>query len=365
MKSNLLKAILACLLLTTVATGQNKKQKPFDFQKTAQKITGPANTTTVSNVYSFSTFTAAYVPIGGANLTGGLKWDDLDYSVPLGFNFTLYGQTTSTLNLFEARLLSPNDINNDPYWTSIMPIFEDLCDRAYDPNVDNEGDPGGISTISYTTTGTPGNRICKIQVSNAGFYEENNNGPSVSNLNFQTWVYETSNTIEIHYGIMSIQNAATNLINGSNGFVVGLADSIDVNASSSPRSNMLNGNSTSPTVVAWTTSLTSAVTPNVGNGRVYRFTNLGGSVGLIEQNTSSQINIYPSPAKDMLSVNLNNEPSEVLTARIYNQLGQVVAEQSITGANTSLNIASLTAGVYLIKVTNRSEQIVSKRFIKE
>ena len=111
----------------------------------------------------------------------------------------------------EVRICSFDDLVNGNYLTTGSPIFEDLCDRAFNPNTDNEGDPGGISPISYTTTGIAGSRICKIQVSNAGFYGENNqNGTSVSFINYQLWLYETTNDIEFRYGSVSIQTPSLN-----------------------------------------------------------------------------------------------------------------------------------------------------------
>jgi hypothetical protein len=360
MKSRVLSLCVLCLSTVFTISAQNKKMK---FSSINQNKT--ANTTTVSSMYSFSTFTAAYVPIGGASLTGGLKWDDLDYSMPIGFNFSLYGQTSNTLSLFEARLLSTGDVTTDPILNIIAPMFEDLCDRAYDPNVDNEGDPGGISNISYTTTGTPGNRICKIQVSNAGFYEENSNGPSVSNVNFQTWLYETSNIVEIRYGLVSIQNAATNLYNGALGFVVGLADSLDANNFTSPRSNMLDGGSSSPTVVPWSSTLNTAVTPTITNGRVYRFTMLNSTTGLNENIFDKAITIFPNPAKNAITLHLNVAPQHVFTAKVLNQLGQTVSEQNIDKGKTIIDLQSLNSGLYFIQISNEKGIVQTKRFVKE
>lgn len=350
--------IATCFTLT--ANAQKTKKESFHFNQS--KLSTAVGVNTISTLYSFSTFTAAYVPITGTSLTGGLKWDDLSYSLTVGFNAKLYNQQGTTLDLSEARAVGFGDLFNDPTISFIGGIFEDMCDRSYDPNVDNEGDPGGTSPISYTTTGTPGNRICKIQVSNAGFYEENDaNGVSVSSVNFQTWIYETSGDIEIRYGNINIQNQSINLISGTNGIVCGLIDSLDTNTGAAPRANVLGGtNSNSPSVVLWNASTPPSVNATIANGRVYRFARNNATVGLNELSTNkTSFKLFPNPAKDKIKI---DSPVENAQISITNILGMEVKRSN--HSNTSeINVSDLPFGIYTVALISDNKIMQTQKLV--
>ena len=81
---------IAALLMCSVISFSQKKSEKYRLLKNDFGKLHSAAVASVSNLYTFSTFTAPYVPITGASLTNGEKWDDLDFAVPLGFNFPLY-----------------------------------------------------------------------------------------------------------------------------------------------------------------------------------------------------------------------------------------------------------------------------------
>jgi hypothetical protein len=348
----------ACFTLT--ANAQKTKKEQFHFNQ--NKLSAAAAVNTISTLYTFSTFTAAYVPITGTSLTGGLKWDDLSYSLTIGFNAKLYSQQGTSLSLSEARTVGFDDFFNDPTVSLIAGMLEDMCDRSYDPNVDNEGDPGGTSPISYTTVGTPGNRICKVQVSNAGFFGENDaNGVSVSFVNFQTWIYETSGDIELRYGSVNIQNQALNLNNGASGIICGLIDSLNTTTGASPRANMLGGtNSNSPSVVLWNATTPPSVNATITSGRVYRFARNNGTVGLNELATNNiAFKLFPNPAKDKIKID-----SQIANAQISitNILGMEVKRVNHNGIS-EINVSDLPTGVYTIALVANSKVLQTQKLV--
>jgi hypothetical protein len=72
------------------------------------------------------------------------------------------------------------------------------------------------------------------------------------------------------------------------------------------------------------------------------------------------LTVYPNPTKDILNIETKNN-STISSASVYNTLGQIV--MSTTTANT-INVSSLTTGIYFIKVKlNNKESII--KFIKE
>lgn len=349
-----------------MAQNQTAKLLAPEYFKAKQTNLTAAGITSVSSMYAFSTFTAPYVPIAGTSLTNGVKWDDSIFVAPVGFNFTLYNQTNNSVRLLGGSFFTTGALGNDSIYPIMAPMFENICDKAFDANVDTEGAPGGQSPILYSTTGTPGNRIFKIQVTNAGFHAENKGGgPSTSSVNFQLWLYETSNIIEFRYGAVSIQNATLNLANGNNGFISGLADSLLVTQSTAPQANMLNGNSSNPSVVPWSTAGTAAVTPTITNGRVYRFTRLTAPTGLAKATLSSAIRVFPNPITNVLNIHVSDNFKTDLEITIFNSLGQNVYKGFVSDSETALNLRDLAKGVYFLSVHDGKTGVYNTKFIKE
>lgn len=70
--------------------------------------------------------------------------------------------------------------------------------------------------------------------------------------------------------------------------------------------------------------------------------------------------VYPNPAKEFLVVNCDEE---IETVKIYNVIGEQVI--FVKGLSTSLNVASLTNGIYTVKITTESGNQAVKKFVKE
>lgn len=73
------------------------------------------------------------------------------------------------------------------------------------------------------------------------------------------------------------------------------------------------------------------------------------------------LKLYPNPVKDILNLSFDKE---ITTVSIYNLLGQEVITKSVNSNETLINVAGLTAGNYLIKVTSNNEVKIVK-IIKE
>jgi hypothetical protein len=75
-----------------------------------------------------------------------------------------------------------------------------------------------------------------------------------------------------------------------------------------------------------------------------------------EANTDTQMNVYPSPATDKISVVLSNNQEIV----VFNLMGQVIATyEGHAGINT-LDITSLRTGVYFISAGNETQKFIVK-----
>lgn len=81
----------------------------------------------------------------------------------------------------------------------------------------------------------------------------------------------------------------------------------------------------------------------------------GGTAGLSAESEETMI-VYPNPVSEVLY--FNGISSEALTVVVYNAMGQIVVEQTVTNA---LSVSSLPKGTYTVVVNNTYSQI----FIKE
>lgn len=73
--------------------------------------------------------------------------------------------------------------------------------------------------------------------------------------------------------------------------------------------------------------------------------------------------IAPNPATSVLTVNL--EKAEAVTLLVINQVGQNVLTQQSTDAVTTLDVASLPAGVYFLAVVSEKGVMRTQRFVKQ
>lgn len=103
------------------------------------------------------------------------------------------------------------------------------------------------------------------------------------------------------------------------------------------------------------------------NGGLYNkdvtfvFTKFPTNVGNVSK-AGDRIVIYPNPASDEINVSLENE--NVKKIAIYNLLGNKVSDYRVSGNNVStvkLNIANIPTGVYFMRFSNASGNIIATR----
>lgn len=121
-------------------------------------------------------------------------------TIPLGFNFkwALGNRNIDSIVIdTDGILYAPQDFNSstDNPIRSMMPYEADMTDRGFNNS------SAAVSPISYLTTGVAGSRIGKIEFRNAGFY---NDITTNDFINFQIWLYESTNIIEYRYGASNV-----------------------------------------------------------------------------------------------------------------------------------------------------------------
>ncbi len=72
------------------------------------------------------------------------------------------------------------------------------------------------------------------------------------------------------------------------------------------------------------------------------------------------LNVYPNPAQDRITVHTS---AQTKTVRILSLSGRFVAEKTLTGSETTLNIEDLETGVYLVSL-HGAQGVITVRFVK-
>ncbi len=80
----------------------------------------------------------------------------------------------------------------------------------------------------------------------------------------------------------------------------------------------------------------------------------------IVRTDAANITVYPNPASDMISIKGNS----ILSVRIYNTLGQVVAEMTGNGSQAvSVSTSNLKSGLYIVTVEDASGNIGEQKIV--
>ena len=310
---------------------------------------------TFGQTYSFEVLQRNYEPLTESySVTNGYIWLLFDAEIPLGLEFNYFGQTSTSLYVYEdfsaphILTTSDNPIGTNPF---LMPFGASIVDRAMDEDYLNEGMPGGLSEISYHHTTIAGERVFILEYENVGFEGDITlNGISTDFANFQVWIYD-SDIIEIHFGESSITDFSSSFLNQP-GPIVSLMPEItlDGNANGGPSAPFysLNGPAQAPQLQYGETM--SYITGMPPSGTVYRFTPMPLSVN--ETASSARKVVYPSLITNVFNIK-DHEKFDSL--RIFAADGTLVKKTSQLSAQT--DISDLPPGVYFIVLENSSEKI--------
>ena len=78
--------------------------------------------------------------------------------------------------------------------------------------------------------------------------------------------------------------------------------------------------------------------------------------------------MYPVPAKDYLTINVNSTVDSNFKLEIYNSVGKRMMEKKIylNNGRRDIDLSGFSHGIYLIKLYKENgDQIFSQKFIKE
>ncbi|KAA9339743.1 T9SS type A sorting domain-containing protein [Hymenobacter busanensis] len=78
---------------------------------------------------------------------------------------------------------------------------------------------------------------------------------------------------------------------------------------------------------------------------------------------TERIQVYPNPAHAVLT--LSSLPAPSVQAEVTDAIGRVVLRQTLTGTTPQLNVASLRAGLYQLRLLTNGQAVQFARFVKE
>lgn len=303
--------------------------------------------------YTFTAFNETYVPLSEATVIDeGVVWDDPEWVVPIGFDFTYMDETFNQL-LFIGSGAQMVPFIQEQEVALLIPYLSDIMNASF---------TDFVSPVRYTLEGPAGLRIFKLEWSNVGFYDEGFGFETFNNItNFQLWLYESTNDFEIRFGPNTIKSAEVVHFYGVPGVLLG--KNFSLNGESWEALWTLSGNPSSPTVqvaslVQDDLDPTQLLTGEPADGQVYHF-----DTGIVSVFEEEQKNLgliaYPTYVNESINLRSNHEHNVI--ARVYDVTGRIAQNWVITPGTSVQSTAGLASGSYLIQVDGQE----AIRFIKE
>lgn len=78
--------------------------------------------------------------------------------------------------------------------------------------------------------------------------------------------------------------------------------------------------------------------------------NLSEITDIAKYNKSNSINVFPNPAADIISLNIESINNDDLKMNIYNVMGTLVKSEVLKQTQPQINISDLSNGVYMVEI---------------
>ncbi len=300
--------------------------------------------------YTFnSTTTNTYQNLDSAiSLNVNIPWNN-HFSFPLNYNFdfVLDSQSYTSCHVMAGGgLVFLGAENKELYVFHIPAEGYLLTDR---------GDTTSFSPINYEITGDTGTHILKVEWRNAGFLQTGSTANPNDSVNFQIWLHEATNCIDVHFGPSS---ASSSSYVGTGGMafkwfydnclsIMGLQGAAD-----NPSSLFYNG--CLPNFHYLTGHPSDAV----------RFSICPEAVSVKEIQLAEQLDIYPNPASRML--NIDNIPPnfELQSIELSNTLGQLVQQLNyspISRSSIQITLPEQAKGLHFLSIKGANNIVLTKK----
>jgi hypothetical protein len=287
----------------------------------------------LTQYYTFEKDFAPYLTLGTSISTRVTEdiWveDDVFHIQPVNFHFRFLDHTLDSVSINQDNLFFPErNYFITPFGNFLM------FDRA---NYDTLATIG-VSPIYYTIDSSAGNRILKIEWQNAGFFYD-----SSSYLNFQIWLYEGSNTIEIRYGKSRVNMKLSQLIGC--GPLVGIGK-VDTVAGKDIYDLDLYGDAKNPGTIARGVSGKRCLDSVPPEGMIYRF--LFHDSAKVIEHYPANYSVYPNPTRGLVHIDLTS--ASPASFNLYNSFGTKVISTMMTYGQ-KFDLSHLSSGLYIARIS--------------
>ena len=294
--------------------------------------------TVFSQNYSFSKFNSSYSNLTNpTNLTQSMVWDDPEFYIEIPFSFEVNGVGYDSLAIGDLGTTVYFGYSSGSQMQTIYPTTIDVIDRGYDLGVSQ-------SSINYLVDGSIGSRVLKIEWRNVGSYGEQGSGSFNNFINYQLWLHENGNVIEVRFGNSYVVDPNV-FYEGETGAGVGILQNNPYTI------HWLSGGAVSP-------QMTDSIAHLLGtplSGQVFQFTPTAAAG--VDEVVTDDVTLYPSICHDYLYLESTIEIDNVL---FYSLSGIKVKE--ITGLlSNQIDISKLAKGVYLVVVETKQGRQISKK----
>lgn len=300
--------------------------------------------------YNFNTTMETYQSLSNpTSINDGASWTNSSvYAVYFNFDFQIGEQTYTALNVNAGGGLS------FPGQGNIQLRVFGHPDSGY--LLADRNQLESASPISYEISGSSGEQILKIQWENAGFREWCDSSDPDDFVDYQIWIYEGNNKIEVRFG-ESVANAGAYGLPDCNSGTDGMQFIFQFDICDNALS--LTGNADLPSYdyrnhCIWQPGVHVSGTPSTGI--VYNLTPLTTNIVDVSE---ANIQMFPNPASTQFTIESDQAINQI---EISNLSGKVL--KSFSTISNLVDIADLNAGIYFIRFTS-GDGTITKKFAKQ
>ncbi|MEI6822478.1 MAG: T9SS type A sorting domain-containing protein [Bacteroidota bacterium] len=270
-------------------------------------------------------------PVNGTTYTAGTTYGGgTVVAFQAGTSFTDNGPFTLASKYYYFVFAANANCSNGPIYKSTIPLKDSITILSHDVYVSKIISPADTVTLSSTQT-------VSVRVKNNGM--------------------STETSFLIGYQ----RNALTPVLENWTGSLFP-GDSMTYNF----LSTFVASPATAFTICAYTKLTTDQDTTN---NKLCKTVHFPSGIGINEKNIlSDNINIYPNPAHDKLTINCSNIKRGITKFSIFNVQGaKIYSDETIINTNAFnkvINVSNLKSGIYYLKFENDSG-VINNKFIVE
>jgi hypothetical protein len=292
--------------------------------------------------YQFENDSMVYTPlVGGTSVNNGVVWQDASWTMPLGFQFKLFTDSSSTLgtdsNFNTGAVFAIKPLNFLTPLTAMIP---------FSGEIQSGGTTTSTSPVTYLTTGVAPNRIFKLQYENAVFQAD-----ITSKINFQVWLHEGKNYIETHFGPATYNSAGSLLYAPNFGPGMSIADRVSLLNGVPVKVYFISDDPTAPKLDSTSAALTGVgsvpgLDDHVAENQVYRFKPAVPALPPASLESALQLN-QCSIVLDKGVLHIANTQTTPAQLTIYDMQGKIVSTLKVDAGITPLEVRTLVPGAYI------------------